>query len=466
MQPTTRLHVSGYRFLVRRMEHALVRGDTRMLDDPIRAQSISLAAGAVLAAVAAAVCAVLALVRPAGELGDSLIVVERETGAMYVRVGDTVHPVFNLASARLVAGTPADPRLVGRRAVESAHRGSLIGIPAAPEKISTPLTAEESVWTVCDDARGETTVIAGPIADGAVAHGPAVLVTPRGGGAATTYLLYEGRRARVDLRHHAVVRALQLDGIVPRPVSEAVLSAIPEAPAIVPPTITAAGSPGPSTLRDHPVGSVLKVPRVDAESPSDTDYFVVLADGVQRIGHVAADLIRYTDARVGEEIPTVGAGLVGTVPVVEELPVATFPDRGGVTDAAVICSRWHPDPAGERSETTVLVGEVTPAPGRPVALAQADADGPAVDSVLVPAGRSAFVYSVGLTGAGQGTGSLFLVDDSGVRYGIRDDDAAGSLGLDSAATPAPWPLLAVLPQGPELSRSGASVPHDRAIASP
>jgi hypothetical protein len=39
-QPTTRLHVSGYRFLVRRMEHALLRGDIRMLHDPMRAQSL------------------------------------------------------------------------------------------------------------------------------------------------------------------------------------------------------------------------------------------------------------------------------------------------------------------------------------------------------------------------------------------------------------------------------------------
>ena len=62
MQPTTRLHVSGHRFLVHRMEHALLRGDTRMLDDPPRGQSISLVAGVVLTAVAVAVCAVLALV--------------------------------------------------------------------------------------------------------------------------------------------------------------------------------------------------------------------------------------------------------------------------------------------------------------------------------------------------------------------------------------------------------------------
>ncbi|MDY6995695.1 MAG: type VII secretion protein EccB, partial [Actinomycetota bacterium] len=59
-QPIARLQVSGHRFGVRRMEHALVRGDTRMLDDPLRAQSISLLAGALLAAVIVTVCAVLA----------------------------------------------------------------------------------------------------------------------------------------------------------------------------------------------------------------------------------------------------------------------------------------------------------------------------------------------------------------------------------------------------------------------
>jgi Type VII secretion system ESX-1, transport TM domain B len=50
-QATTRLYVSGYRFLLRRMEHALVRGDVRMLDDPRRAQSLSLIAGVVLAVI-------------------------------------------------------------------------------------------------------------------------------------------------------------------------------------------------------------------------------------------------------------------------------------------------------------------------------------------------------------------------------------------------------------------------------
>lgn len=459
-QPTTRLHVSGYRFLVRRMEHALVRGDTRMIDDPLRAQSLSLMAGAVLTAVVVVVCAVLALLKPAGDLGDAPILMVRETGAMYVRIDGTVHPVFNLASARLIAGTAAEPRVVAQRAINSATRGPQVGIPGAPQAISAPLTPEESGWTVCDDARGQTSVIAGPITDDVVASGPSLLVTPRGASAATTYLLYGGWRARVDLRHPAVVRALRLEGMVPRPVSTAMLSAIPEAPEIVPPRIPAAGTPG--ALPGQDVGMVVKVPRSDGAA----DYFVVLAAGVQRIGEVAADLIRYTDSRIGEQIPTVAPGAVGAVPVLDALPVKTFPERGGVTDDPVVCARWRADASENGSHTTVLVGHTVPVGAPPAPLAQIDGDGPAVDAVSVPAGRSAFVRSVGLTGGGQSTGSLFLVTDSGVLFGVRDADAATSLGLTGSAEPAPWPVLASLPRGPELSKRGASVARDGVVASP
>ena len=50
------------------------------------------------------------------------------------------------------------------------------------------------------------------------------------------------------------------------------------------------------------------------------DLFVVLPDGLQRIGEVAADLIRYTDARAGAQIPAVPAEVAGSVPVVTSLP--------------------------------------------------------------------------------------------------------------------------------------------------
>src|ERR1700722_2573619 len=103
-QSPPRLHVSGYRFLLRRMEHALVRGDLRMLDDPLRAQSLSLMAGVVVTVIIIAACAILAFLRPPGALGSAQIVMVRDSGALYVRIGDVVHPVLNLASARLIAG--------------------------------------------------------------------------------------------------------------------------------------------------------------------------------------------------------------------------------------------------------------------------------------------------------------------------------------------------------------------------
>lgn len=458
-----------------------MRGDTRMLDDPLRAQSISLAAGAVLASIAVVVCTILAFLRPAGDLGDAPIVVVRDTGALYVRLGEVLHPVFNLASARLIAGTPADPHVVSQQAVDSARRGTQVGIPGAPQQIATPLSAEESAWTVCDDARGETIVVAGRIADGTVTSGVGVLVTPRDVRSATTYLLYDGRRARVDLRHPAVVRALRLEGSVPQPISAAVLAAIPEAPEIMPPHIPEAGSPGPRTMGGHPVGAVLKVHRTKADSDGSTDYFVVLAEGVQRIGEVTADLIRYTDSRVGEQIPTVAPHVVGALPIIDTLPVTTFPERmsplptypeqplaehAGVSHVRVICAHWRADPIGRAPSTTVLVGDEPPLISRPVELAQADAEGPAVDAVSMPPGRNAFGRSVGLTGGGQSTGSLFLVTDSGVRYGIPNSETARILGLTDTAQPAPWPILAVLPQGPELSRSGASVDRDVIVAAP
>src|SRR5919107_4782698 len=139
-QPTTRLQVSGYRFLVRRMEHALLRGDVSMLHDPVRAQALSIIAGCVLAVVGLAICAILAFLRPDTPVGDAAIVTSRGSGALYVRVGDTLHPVLNLASAYLVAGSAAKPHVVNDAYINSAKRGPLLGIPGAPAVVANPLS--------------------------------------------------------------------------------------------------------------------------------------------------------------------------------------------------------------------------------------------------------------------------------------------------------------------------------------
>jgi type VII secretion protein EccB len=455
-QPTTWLHVSGYRFLLRRIECALLGGDTRMASEPLRARTASLTVGCVLAAIAMAGCAFLALLRPQARLDQAQIVMGKESGALYVRVGETWHPVLNLASARLIAATGANPQPVRESELGRTKRGPLLGIPGAPQLLGPPLSGEESVWTICDtDNDWATTVVVGPTA-GASAHRlaaeKAILVTPVSGSPA--YLLYNGQRAVVDLADTAVVRALRLEGRTPHIVSQTLLNAVPEVPPITVPRIRGVGGRA-AGLAGFPVGRVLRITRGDGD-----EYYVVLATGVQRIGKVAADLLRFSDSQGAANIITVAPDAIRAAPIVNTLPVTTFPDRAPSPEGAdaVVCVAWAPEapPSTGRSDVAFLAGSGLPVPvGRaPVTLSQADGRGPALDAVYLPPGRSAYVR-----GNGQGD-ARYLVVDTGVRFAIHDDDAARDLGLPAVATQAPWPILAALPSGPELSRANASVARD------
>lgn len=196
---TTWLHVSGYRFLLRRIECALLFGDVCAATGALRARTTSLALGCVLAIVAAMGCAFVALLRPQSALGQAPIVMGRESGALYVRVDDVWHPVLNLASARLIAATNANPQPVSESELGHTKRGPLLGIPGAPQLLDQPLAGAESAWAICDsDNGGSTTVVVGPAEDSSAQVLTAeqmILVATESG--SPTYLLYGGRRAVV-----------------------------------------------------------------------------------------------------------------------------------------------------------------------------------------------------------------------------------------------------------------------------
>ncbi|HUM00593.1 MAG TPA: type VII secretion protein EccB, partial [Mycobacterium sp.] len=92
----------------------------------------------------------------------------------------------------------------------------------------------------------------------------------------------------------------------------------------------------------------------------------------------------------------------------------------------------------------------------PVGLAQADGTGPNADAVFVPPGRCLDVEST----------HRYLIADTGVRFGVRDAEAAAALGLPSQPWSGPWPILKLLPDGPELSRAAALVAHDGVAPDP
>src|SRR5262249_43390185 len=131
------------------------------------------------------------------------------------------------------------------------------------------------------------------------------------------------------------------------------------------------------------------------------------------------------------------------------------------SDDATVCTRWQF--GSTDAKTAVLVGNSPPV--NSVSLAQADGAGPNVDTFSIPRGRSAYVRSIGTRGDNASAGALYFVNESGVVFGLRDDDSAKHLGLAGAPVPAPWPVLARLPRGPELSKDAASIVRD-SIAGP
>ncbi|WP_433564646.1 type VII secretion protein EccB [Nocardia sp. CA-151230] len=477
-KPTTRWQVSGYRFLVRRMEHALVRRDVRMLHDPMRSQARAYAAGLILACVGLAGCGVLALLRPQDRIGSDKILIGKDSGAVYVVLGNVVHPALNLASARLAAGDAVEPATVRESELAGKPRGQLIGIPGGPTSL-TFTGGDGRSWTVCDVLSNDgsrtltTSVLAGDTgqADKAspMASGTALLVQGRD----HTYLIYDDRRARIDLDDRAVVDALDLRGRTPRPISDGLLNAIPEAPPLVPPRIEKSGAAPDYPLGDHRIGDVVQV-------RTDSKYYVVLSDGLQPVSALTADIIRNAYRASAADDYIAQADRTGA-PVSSALQVSKYPDRAPALvdgkDQPVDCLSWKPVGSADTSdgskhaELAVLTGHAVPIPDRArlVPLAQADGSGPNVDSFYMKPGAGAYVQSTGIEPDSQRHDSLFFVSDYGVRFGIKNLDSAEALGMGPEQVrpeSVPWPILGLLAPGPTLSREAAMVAHDGVAPDP
>lgn len=213
---TTRLQVSAQRFHAARMERALRCG--RATPDPTPGRG-ALGRGAVAALIVTAVAAVLAAVHPRSGIPDAPLVLDRATGALYVRVRDTVHPVLNLASARLIAGA-VEPRPVDTGAVGRARRGPPLGIPGAPGVLGTAVP-DTVTWSLCDGPAGTTLLVgADPSEAGTLDPRAAIPVRAEAG---AVQLIRGGRRVAVAPGDPGG------DDPGVRPVSALLLNAIPEA---------------------------------------------------------------------------------------------------------------------------------------------------------------------------------------------------------------------------------------------
>lgn len=463
---------SGHLFYHRRLVAAITRFSVRMRHDD-RKQQAAVALSMVFVMIGVGWMTLLHWMKPAGLIGDATVLGNRETGQVYARLEGRLHPALNLTSARLAVGAPTVPTWVTAAEIARYPTGPLIGIPGAPDELERT-TPGVITWSVCDTAHPQSaaaatvTSIAGdlPGAGRARVLGATEALLVRHGD--DDYLLWAGRRARLDLTDRALTFTLGLDPghTAATRVSTALFDAVPAAGPLVVPAVPDAGAPS-RWLPGAAVGTVLATRDV---TDTVTGLYVLLGDGVQPVSRFVADLL--ATAAGGSTPRVIDPGVLVRIPTVEVLDVADYPPgRLRFVDPVanpVTCLSWRRAPGDPQATLTVRSGR-----GLPVA---ADEDRRVVDLVrndrapgsveadrtLLLPGAARFVATTGAAVSADTYESLYWLSPQGVRFGIPWDPATlRALALDPAdAAPAPWPLLRTFAAGPALSRADALVARD------
>ena len=465
---------SGHLFYNRRLRAAITRFSVRMKHDD-RKQQAALALSVVFVAVGCGWMALLGLIRPAGLTGDSPIIGNRDTGAIYANLDGRLHPALNLTSARLVTGSPATPAWVKTAEIEKHPTGPLIGIPGTPDDLRISGTTT-SAWALCDTAAARNgaapvvTAIGGelsPAGRAAPMSGDQAILARHG---SATYLIWNGKRSPIDPNNRPLTYNLGLDSAKTQPmeISTALLDAMPATEPLVVPSVPEAGRPS-SLVPGSVVGRVLATR--DAEGTT-SGFYVLLPNGVQRITPFVADLLRSADSYGAATPQLIPPDMLLRIPEVDTLRVdyyptgrLTFVDTGA---NPVTCVSWTKGGTDRQADVKLFNGRGLPTPEsldpRIVSLVR-DNRGPdsveAQQTLMLPDAAN-FVVSTGGGVVGDSRESVFWMSPQGVRYGIeRDRETLNALGLDpDRAVQAPWPILRAFAAGPAISRTDAMLARD------
>lgn len=437
--PTTKAQISGHKFLTRRLEHGLVLGDIRMIHDPLatrnRAHIFSLAATALICLGALA----MAVFKPAIDPGDAAII-QAESGQLYVRIDNQLHPVANLASARLIVGEAADIHTGSDTILKNLPKAVPIGIVDAPGLIAPPATATQKlVPHAChtttkpanrlDTAPNQITVIMQETGANATTTNQ---TTPIFQQLATGHALV----ALVDQAEWLVTangRSILPPADTPdgRNIRHR-LGITPTTPRWSPPPqiFSAIAEKPPATI---PTGilEILRIPGAD-----NPQFWARTADGVVRLAPIQADIlvdsgVRMQDGTATELAATPDSKTLSSFPLPDRVPTWVDPT------AQPLCVGEH----GEVETAPLIEGK--PPWGEAVALA-----GKAVATHFVGPG-----WAVGVdTGSG-----IHVVSAHGLRHQVENRETAAALGISHFYS-INWDMLRLLPSGTTLSKQQALQP--------
>ncbi|MGO9510964.1 MAG: type VII secretion protein EccB [Mycobacterium sp.] len=474
---STRTQVTGYQFLARRTAMALTRWRVRMEIEPQRRQILSVVASISAALVICLGALLWSFISPAGQINDSPIVADKDSGALYVRVGDRLYPALNLASARLITGRPDNPHQVRSSQITSLPHGPLVGIPGAPNEFA-PKSPTTSSWLVCDTVATSTGVgsaqgVTVTVIDGTpdlsnhrrVLNGSDAVVLSYGGDA---WVIRQGRRSKIDATNRSVLLPL---GLTPeqvsqaKPMSHALYDALPVGPELVVPEVPNAGAPATFAGAPGPVGTILVTPQISGPQ----QYSLVLADGVETLPPLVAQIMQNAGNAGNTRPVTVEPSALAKMPVVNRLDLSAYPDTPlevvDMRDNPATCWWWERTAGETRARVQVVTGPTIPVTPhdatKVVNLVKSDTTGREADQVYFGPNFANFVAVTGNNPAAQTTESLWWLTEAGARFGVDDSkEARDALGLTSTPSLAPWVALRLLPQGPTLSRADALVEHD------
>ncbi|GIF69719.1 type VII secretion protein EccB [Asanoa ishikariensis] len=447
--------VQAHRFITRRIVSGLLSGEPETTELPMRRFGLAMFGSVMVAAIVFAIIGVIGLVNPGGgKPATGELIIMRETGARYVLVDDTLHPVLNWTSALLFAGTEKPAmRQMSRDSLSAYAVGEPIGIPGAPDPPPDRGALLKFPWSVCSTSpqgagAPTTTVFVGREPAGGAALGAdsaLLLSTPADdSGPVATYLVLGDRRYRVV--DETTLTALELAAVTPVIAGKALLNGISSGPELRQPRIEDAGETSPREVGGDR-GEIGQVYRAGAQR------YVLTRDGLVTIGEVSAKLLLANDPEVIEISAAEAANaLVRGVTVEPKGFPATLPAIPAARAAdPMLCAVHNGATAQVRRYATAVVGGVAAAgPGR-------DGVGTA-DRVVVASGKGALVRAEPAPGVSADT-TTYLVTDQGYKYPLRTDgqvNAAVALGYSGVdPLPVPTTLLALLPNGPMLDPTAA-----------
>lgn len=148
LNPTTKVQISGHKFLKRRVAHGLVFGDIRMIHDPLGRRRRAMLFGGAASVLIAVAAGAMALFAPDANPGD-VPILRASGGQLYARLDGRYHPVPNLTSARLLAGEAAEAKSISDTQLAALPKGHPVGIVDAPGVYEQRSSDAPRAWLAC-----------------------------------------------------------------------------------------------------------------------------------------------------------------------------------------------------------------------------------------------------------------------------------------------------------------------------